>query len=407
MNIYIIGNGRITLSLVKELVKIKEIETIFIYSRKHFLIENGKLKCQIDRTFEDIINIYLTEQNIPTFVSYVYYDSLSQLSDISKKSKKEDLLILAVKFNLNELFYIDKECKMDFDLNNYEHIKLLKARLNYFDNTSIDFIDQDGNIDKNKVNSKLNSLKAKTKQLEKEICKLSIQTSVGYERLYNLRNSSIGIIKLGNSIKDFNGIIFNMINEIDITNWLLMKIVGISACKLISPCENDSLRAKYFLQNKLQQYGIKVNDIGLEFIGPHNHNGFIPTESIYINGLPYVDFKDECPIIVSNSFLSSVIEDTNSFGEKVFTKKGSSDEDTILCLYKAIKQFIYQDNNYYRASIYMEEYDCFTGVPIILKNNNICIKDTIKNLTSTAKKKFEKVVNEQKMICYNLYECII
>lgn len=406
MNIYIIGNGRITLSLVKELVWIKEIENIFIYSRKHYLIENGKCKCRIDRTFEDILNIYLTEQSILTSVSYVYYDSLSQLSDISRKSGKRDLLILAVKFNLNELFYIDKDLKIEFDLDNYEHIKLLKAKLNYFDTNPIDLVGQDGEGDKDKINSRLQSLKAKTKRIEKEICRLSVQTSVGYERLYNLRNSTIGIINLGIIIKDFNGIIFNMINEIDITNWLLMKIVGISFCKLISPCENDSLRAKYFLQNKLQQCGIKVNDISLEYIGPHNHNGFIPTESIYINGLPYTDYTDEYPIIMSNSFLSSVIEDTNSFGEKVFTKKGSSDEDTILCLYKAVKQYIYQDNNYYRASIYIEEYDCFTGVPIILKNNRICIKDTIKKMTLTAKKKFENVIDEQKMICYDLYECI-
>lgn len=410
MNINIIGNGRIALALVKEIVNgtnSKKINCITIYSRKCTGIKDGKYCRWIDPTFEHILNIYLEEKELPVCIYFRYFDSLSQVALLCKNSKKEDLLILAIKYDMNELKFVDKQCQEKFNLQKEEHVKLLSFRLHYFDADTTQYEDEKGIVDKNKLKIRVKKLERQAIYLEETIKRMDKQTSVGYERLYNLRNSAIGILNLGNVIKHFKGMIFNMINEIDITNWILIKVVGISAESLLSPCENDSLRAKYFLRNKLQEFGIEAKSLSLVYIGPHNHNGFVPLESVYLDEIPFKKCVEEFPNLDCRDFLRSVIEEINSFGEKVFIKKGSSDEDTVLCLGKAVNQYISQEETYFRASIYLKELDCCTGLPIICKGNKIHIKNAIfDELSKETQERFFITIREQKLICYGLLDCI-
>lgn len=414
MKITIIGNGRITLALVKEIMNegiMDKVSSVIIYSRKCIGLKDGKCRSWIDTTYEDILNMYLEEkckqEHKENCIQFRYYDSLGQLAEIGNNSSKEDLLILDIKYNMDELEYIDKECTKKIDLDNEEHLKLLSLRFRYFNVDKINQKDYTEIVNKEILIRKSQSLRKQTVNLEKAIKELEEQTTVGYERLYNLKNSIIGIVNLGQAINTFKGTIFNMINEIDVTNWFLIKLAGISEESLLSPCENDSLRARYFLQKKVGKYGIEVKELSLDYLGPHNHNGFFPLESVYLDGKSFAKYFEKYPEFQNEEFRVSVMEDVNSFGEKVYLKKGSSDEDTVICLIKAIMQYVNQDNKYYRASIYVKEYDCFTGMPVICRNNKIEPKYNIfdkfsKNVTN----RFIDAICEQKIICNKLLECI-
>lgn len=84
-----------------------------------------------------------------------------------------------------------------------------------------------------------------------------------------------------------------MINEVYTTNSILHHFSGLKPEAIISSCENDTIRAKFFLRKRLKSAGIDVRTISLDYVGPHNHSGFIPPETVKVNGRPLNEIMDK------------------------------------------------------------------------------------------------------------------
>lgn len=383
MKLDIIGNGRIALALIKKIVfedKIfPNLMEINIWSRRKIkILRNSFTIDDSDTLYEDIINMKIQDLNLKCYVSlnYHYYECLDELKSIVINSKEDDVLIITSKYNLNELYFVDNQCKEKFDYNNKAHIELLINRYRHvFANTeTYDLLSEEKR--KARIIKDFSCFKKQHMKLQKCVKELSSSTNVGIERLYNLNNAVVGIINLAKVLQKYKGLIINMVNEIEVTNMLLLKYSKIDAFNIISLCDNDNIRAKYFLKKEIEKSGFIVKSICLEYLGPHNHNGFLPKEKIVINNEPISSLFSESYI---DELLEKVKIKVNSLGEEIFLKKGSSDEDTVDSIYKFLVNYTVENSSYnqiIRLSCFSSTENLFYGKNVIVNKRKLLFPDT-------------------------------
>lgn len=401
----IIGNGRVTLALLKSIFDNKldnEIEQIRVWSRVKKEIVKGELIRKEDNTNEYLVKIHAMFNNVNSSfkenkVVFRTFNNINELVEINN-SDENHILILAIRYNLDELFYLDGK-SLDFDLENPLHVELLKLRLEQFISESNISKSMNRTELKTKIKQNLNRIEIERKAIDSAIKLLACNTSVGYERLYNLKHSAIGIKNLAKVLSKnggFKGTILNFVNEVDTTNFLLSTFSSLKPKKIISPCENDTIRAKFFLKEYLIELGIDVDYISLFYIGPHNHNGFAPKELIKVNGLPLNELISKEKLSIA---LSGFIEKVNSFGEKIYFKKGSSDEDTVIGIVIALKALLNNNEEIFRASFHFEEEGMFTGFPGTISSGIFKpYKKLFSMLNEESSMRFKIINQEQKLI---------
>lgn len=401
----IIGNGRITLSLLKMIFDNeldRYIEKITVWCRERKTICNNKLITIKDNINEDIIRLHLMQNESGTKlekkedkIEFKTLESVDDLVNINSGNGRV-LLILAQKYNLDELIYIDKAKKEKINPKLPSHFELLLLRMKLIlPGIGSTEMRRDSNF-KKKIFRELNQVLKDKHSINNLINEFSTKTSVGYTRLYNLEHSVIGVKYLSKVLQNYNGLVFNMINEVDTTNSILHKFSCLDPNCIISPCENDTIRAKYFLRNSLKLRGINVKEISLSYIGPHNHAGFIPPETVKLDGKLLTDIIEPKTAL---SVFKEVTEKVNNFGEEVFLKKGSSDEDTVVGLRSTLASLFENKKSVVRVSCYDMENDLFTGLPGFFDNGQFMpLQNFISNLSSQSRERLVIASNEQNFI---------
>lgn len=402
----IIGNGRVTLSLLKMIFDQKldtHIKKITVWCREHKVIFNNKVITKADHVNEDIVRIHLMHKSIGNKlnkieekIEFKTFTCIDDLVDLSAGNGK-NVLLLAVKYNLDELIYIDKAKKERFNPNYLSHFELLLSRMKGIIPGLSSYDVLSGYDLQKKILGDLDCILNEKHLVHTIINELSQSISAGYTRLYNLEHSAIGIRYLSQVLRNFNGIIFNMINEVDTTNCILHKFSDLKPEIIVSPCENDTIRAKYFLRKNLKLKGISVKEISLSYIGPHNHSGFIPLETVKVDGKLLTDIMNTKKAL---TIIEEVTKEVNSFGEDVFLKKGSSDEDTVMgicatlsSLFKNLKKPVV------RVSCYDKKDHLFSGLPGFFVDGQFNpMKNIVLELSQESRERLLKAKNEQKLI---------
>lgn len=411
-NLNIIGNGRVTLSLLKSIIDqrldryFRKI-TIWYREQKGLFFNNATDK---DKNInEEIIRIYLmnkiADNELNKVEEKIIFRSFNTLDDLMQVNtdNSNNLLILTVKYNLDELVYIDKKKRERINPSYPRHFEILLSRMKVVIPGIGSEDEQKGSDFHKKVLGLLKQISDERRLVNMAINRLSSQIIAGYERLYNLEHSAIGIKYLSQVLRNYNGIIFNIINEIDTTNYILYKFSGLEPEKVISPCENDTIRARYFLKTNLKLKGFKATEISLSYIGPHNYSGFIPPETIT------VDSKQLTKLLDSQTAMALVDEVTkkvNGFGEDVFLQKGSSDEDTVIGICSALTSLLKDSKSIVRVSCYNKEDQLFYGLPGFFKGGQFITKNIVSELSPKSREKLLKANNEQKLINSHIMSAI-
>lgn len=416
MKINIIGNGRIAHALVKKIIEdqlIINIDQINIWSRKKInILDGSSLVYSEDRVYEDIMGMYLLSRDeinkYRSIINYHYYFHLDDLKAIAADTSEEDILIITVKYNLKELFYYDLSNLIEYNAENQIHMETLIYRYRniYADTEEYDLLDYCAK--KQKIIKEMEAFKRQYNKIEACIENLAKDSSVGYERMYNLKNSVIGIINLAKALRGYHGFVVNLVNEIEITNMFLAEYSGIKFEKIISPCENDNIRAKYFFLKGMEECGINENRIKIEFFGPHNHNGFIPKEKIYINDKPISTLYDDKMV---DQMIERATLKVNEFGEKIYLKKGSSDEDTIEGIYLVLKNYILSNeesnitNSVVRISCFSKNEGIYYGRNVVFEKRKSMNMGKLE-YSDEAMHRLELALKEQRRIYYTISEQI-
>lgn len=401
----IVGNGRITLSLLKMIFDNeldRYISKITVWCRERKNIFNNKVITIKDNINEEIIKLHLMQKESGNKlgkkedkIEFRTLESLDDLINLNSGHGK-GLLILALKYNLDELIYTDKTKKERINPKIPSHFELLLSRMKVI-LPGIRYSEIRGANDfRKKIIRELNQILREKHLIHELINELSQKTSVGYTRLYNLEHSVIGVKHFSQVLRNYNGLVFNMINEVDTINSILHKFSCLKPNNIISPCENDTIRAKYFLRNSLKLKGINVKEVSLSYIGPHNHAGFIPLETVRVDGRLLTEIIDQKTAL---SVFKEVTEKVNNFGEEVFIKKGSSDEDTIAGIRLTLTSLFGNTKSIVRMSCYDIENDLFTGFPGFFdKGEFMPLRNIISNLSQDSRKKLLTANNEQNFI---------
>lgn len=331
-NIHIIGNGRITLALLKHILERKlfrKIGRIIVWEQQKHDYDVAKKKTSIN---EDLIGIYAENIGIKNLnVSFKKFQTLNEIS-----FEERSLVVVLTRYNLDKFIYLERNIKFDY-LQQF-HCEVFFSRIQ-------PFIHDAGRYIKREQMEELGQCITKTKEsLELLLKDTKLIETFGHERLYNLPHSALGIKEFALSLKNKsmkNIIIFNLVNEVDTTSYILQKFSCLKNDIIYSPCDNDRMRAVFFLKKHLKENKIPCNDLQLKYMGPHNHLGFIPTETIVINGNRVNTNKN----VTWECLISDIMHKTNELGEIIFMYKHSSDEDTAYGLYRAIESFFSQKRN--------------------------------------------------------------
>lgn len=407
IKINIVGFGRITLALIKRLLNdelIECVDKITIWCREGYILDNNSIVSVNDKVYESILYMHMRyaeryETDILSKIEIKYYHELSELSQISINSDENDILFLATKYNLNEFTYIDKECTQNYDFANNMHRQLffMRCKQSFGENMCDRF-----NNDAKRINKFIHNYRI---NIKKALDELEYETHIKMERLYNLENSILPIVFLAPKLCGFKGTVFNMVNEVDIINAVLMDYSDLPYYRICSPCENDKIRSYYFMQKAFEAKGINVEKIELNYYGPHNTNGFIDEESLRINGKELSQYFTNTEI---RDLLYKVSEEVNQFGEKIFLKKGSSDEDTVDGIYMAFKSFFSsirgKKGAEIRASAYHLEDKLFYGNEILFNSRGEVIVKNSNYELSKLKTALEEQNILMKKIRLSLYE---
>lgn len=402
----IVGNGRITLSLLKMIFD-QNLDTyinkITVWCREQKTIINNKVITMKDNVNEEIIKIHLMQKAIGNKLDKkedkIEFKTLASLDDLVKleTGNGKSVLILAVKYNLDELIYTDKTKIERLNPNYTSHLELLQSRMNVIVPGSSRYDIRQGYNFRRKILRDLNQILKEKHSVHIMIGnELSNKTLAGYTRLYNLEHSAVGVKYLAHVLRNYNGIIFNMINEVDTTNSILCNFSGLQPDRILSPCENDTIRAKYFLRSSLKLKGIKVKKVSLSYLGTHNHAGFIPPETVRVDRKLLTEVIDQQTAL---AMVKEVTERVNSFGEKVFLKKGSSDEDTTIGICSTLASLFEKPKSVVRLSCYGKENQLFSGLPGYFQNGMfIPLKNTLSDLSQQSRERLTKAEEEQKFI---------
>lgn len=392
----ILGDGRITLALLKRIIDFgldKEIKKIVVWKRMKYTYEHGLIIEKTDTMSEDIIGIHTLNSlgvdrynEIREKIIFYRYSALEELQKIDLYDK-ECLLLILTKYKLNELFYISDDKKYDF--NNDDHVELFKKRYGLF----FSALDKK-NYDNKRWYLEYCRLKEQYAIYDARLDYLNCEIAVGLDRLYNLKDSTLCINSLANVLKKntrINGLIINMVNEVDATNYILYKRMKLDVTQIISPCENDNYRANYFLRKHLEAE--ELGDFKLNVLGPHNYLCFISPDII---DEQWSDNKKNRYKLM----IEQVHKEVSEFGEKIFEKKRSSDEDTVDGLYDTLQTVIYNlKDKVFRASYYSEKYEHFTGVPVkFVKSKFLPVESMIDFTSENVKDKFDQGIKSQIII---------
>lgn len=392
----ILGDGRITLALLKRIIDFgldKKIKKIVVWKRNKYIYEQGSIIEKTDTMSEDIIGIHTLNalgvdryNEIRKKIIFCRYSSIEELQQIDL-CNKECILLILTKYKLKELFYISDDEKYNF--NNDVHVELFKKRYGLF----FSMLDKK-NYDNKRWYLEYCRLKEKYAIYDARLDYLNSEIAVGSDRLYNLKDSTLCINSLANVLKKdirINGLIINMVNEVDATNYILYKRMKLDVTHIISPCENDNYRANYFMRKHLEDE--ELTDFKLNVLGPHNYLCFISSD--IIDEKWNDDKKKQYKLL-----LEKVHKEVSEFGEKIFEKKRSSDEDTVDGLYDALQAVICNlKDKVFRASYYSKKYEHFTGIPVRFVDSKFLPVESMMDFTSeNVKEKFDKGLKSQIII---------
>ncbi len=408
----IVGNGRVTLSLLKTIFGQqldRYIKKINVWCRES--LSNDKVINKKDSINEDIFRIYLMQRakknelnKLDEKVEFKTFNCIDDLVQLSNGNGKK-VLILAAKYNLDELIYIDKAKKEKIRPDYLSHFELLLSRMKLIiPGISSLYISQGYDLRKKILLNSKHILNERI-LLRRAINELSQSISAGFTRLYNLEHSGIGVKYLSQVLKNYNGNIFNMINEVDTTNSILQHFSGLKPETITSPCENDNIRARFFLRKQLKLQGINIRSISLDYIGPHNHTGFIPPETVKVNGRPLDEIMNKKTAL---DVIEEVTNKVNGFGEEVFLKKGSSDEDTVMGICSALSSLFKKAGTpLVRVSCYDKNYDLYSGLPGSFRGEQFePKKHIISNLSHESAERLLNANKEQMLITQNFMSAI-
>lgn len=413
----IIGNGRVTLALLKKIISSSLVDyfsNINVWMRRKFEIQNNTVCDITDNINEDIFNLYRESLNLNTHsernrrVSFRKYETISDLSEIlelcvEKKSLgKKHILVIAPRYRTDELKYVDtsggkEKLNTSFDL----HLELLNRRLKTISTAFLGQLPQRGEHLKKHCSAEQNRILCYVEKLDGAISEWNDLTNIGHDRLYNLRNSAIGIRELSvflNKCGKYRGTILNLVNEVDSTNKIFVESGAIETANIVSPCEHDRMRAAHFVKKHLACCGVKAVSVDLFFLGGHNHTGFIPEEFVQVNGRPLS--KHICKVDIVKVLMDAT-HCSNAFGEKIFLYKGSSDEDVVESICGAMSSVIFGGNKIsFRASHYLKEFKVFTGVVGSFNDRGEFCQSfpMLSDLQKTSLEKILYSINNQKII---------
>lgn len=402
----IIGNGRVTLSLLKAIFDQKldtYIERINVWCRKRKVLSAGKLIDAKDNINEDILRIYLMQRHsgkksdkMNEKLEFKTFDCIDELHQLGNGTGKK-VLILAVKYDLDELIYVDKAKQEKIRPASLNHFELLLSRMKLIIPGMSECHIQQGYDLRRKLLIDVKQILNERNLVRIAVDQLSHNISAGFTRLYNLEHSAVGVKYLSQVLRNYNGNVFNMINEVDTTNSILHYFSGLKPEIITSPCENDTIRARFFLREQLKSAGINVSTLSLDYLGPHNHSGFIPPETVIVNGKRLVEIMNEKEAL---ALISEVTGKVNGFGEDVFLKKGSSDEDTVISICAALSSLLKKDDSsFVRVSCYDKSSDLYSGLPGFFRGEQFKpVKNIVSRLSRESAERLLNANNEQKSI---------
>lgn len=286
-------------------------------------------------------------------IEFRYYDKIDDLAEITHASRsyEKSILVLASKYQFSDLMSRMAEIDCYGRIPNMETLReMLRFYIANFSSIASE----------SRVIQNMKSFQKSYLTICSAISRLEIITPVHYDRLYNLQSSALGVHELGRALArggNYMGLILNLINEVDTTNYILFQTLKCDPRCIISPCEHDRMRVRYALNKLLSEYGISNLFVdSLDYIGPHNNLGFVPPETIKVGGKCIEWFlpTKELVMLVDKATCWG-----NQFGERIFKIRGSSDCDVVESTLLILRHIIYGINQPLTVSHYWDEHDVF------------------------------------------------
>ena len=142
--------------------------------------------------------------------------------------------------------------------------------------------------------------------------------------------------------------------------------------------------------------------IYLDYVGPHNNLGFVPPESVTINGEPIEQ------LLKQRSYLNVINKATiwaAHLGERIFNFRGSSDCDVVESLLLTLWHVLNEDvaKSSLTLSHYLPEHDVFCASSGIVSWDKGFL-DTTKQLNKQSNMRLLNAIRNQKIINKVIHE---
>jgi len=192
----------------------------------------------------------------------------------------------------------------------------------------------------------------------------------------------------------FNGIIIVASNPVDIMTYVVQKVSGLPATKVIgSGTVLDTSRLRYLLGNYT---GVSSKNIHAYILGEHGDSSFVPWSNTSIGTKSLINYLKENNIY-SQEKLESIYVDVRDAAYKIIELKRATYYGIGMGLTRIVKAIFNDENKIFTVSTYLNGlyncHDIYIGVPSVLGRTGI--KESLElDLTKEEQIKFDHSVKQ-------------
>ncbi|RQW63537.1 L-lactate dehydrogenase [Vibrio viridaestus] len=197
----------------------------------------------------------------------------------------------------------------------------------------------------------------------------------GYTRLDMLEQATSIVSDIVPKVmaSGFCGIFIVITNPVDAITYLVHKLSGLSANKVIGTGTSlDSARLRYFLADTME---VDPRSVEAMCMGEHGDSQMIPWSQVTVGAKHFVQILHDNPERLSGIEIEKVQKEISQIAYRVVKAKGATDYGIASVAAKMIRAIIRDGNIVMPASVMLKgeygETDVYAGVPAVITRNGI------------------------------------
>ncbi|MFH1770085.1 MAG: hypothetical protein ABH828_00860 [archaeon] len=239
----------------------------------------------------------------------------------------------------------------------------------------------------------LNTALKQSLDLEAIITGFQQETGINISRFNLLPGNIVGLKHLGSVLKGYQGTVVNLVNDIDITNYVFAAEADIPVNRIIGPADTDVARLKTAIKDVYFDFTGEVYKGEIEsppIYGSHGEFMAFEYTKIKFGSISFQVIFGEESENIGNLLLDKVKKYGIDFKEKNEVTSIDTIRNTLLPLTAAIVSE--KPEKTFRGSIYHKEFNGFAGLNFEIKGGTVITPEVaiMESLSSECEKDFRK-----------------